>query len=971
MMSESCSARAIQPGPGPSVLFAVALLMVLGAPLAASPATTDYTLKSWTQADGLPGARVWAVTQDDDGYIWIGTPAGLVRFDGVNFIAWENLSDSRLPRREVTALCTDRDGSLWVGFGIHGGVARIQNGRVALYGEPEGLSSGFVTFITEDDTGFLWAGGLGGLHRFDGSHWERVGAQNGLPEGPSLEAYQDGEGNLWIAQASGFFRRTGSVVFQPDPAPAVFHTALAQPVFEASRLAAVQAPPRFSFLQDQRERIWLATRGQGLWIGGRTVNGTETPAVQNLTARNGLSSDVVQALFEDRDGNVWVGTQAGLHQFSPRRVTPVTDLGVVRAVEATSDGNIWAGVYDGVVRLTGRSEHRFRQEEGGRSSAVTALHGDEHGGLWVATLAGVARFVDGSFSPLPLPETTALSWVSALTTDSRGDLWICDMYNGVFRWGNGRLTRFDALPAEVRSTVYSLHTDRAGHVWVGFTNGKLGVIHKDHTFHLYDSITGLDGTVTALYEDSEGALWIGASDGLSRFEDERFTTATDDRNGIPVDSVATVVEDELGRLWVGTSSGIISLRPDEFDKLETDPDYQVEYRLYDSSDGLDSMPIRIGTPASARRSDGKLWFVTGAGAVIVDPSQLTEALVPPTVRIEEVRVDDQRLAPNAPLSLPSGHSRLQIVYSALTYASPTRTQFRYRLEGFDAEWINAETRREATYTNLPAKDYRFQVIARSNQGAWDREGAVLEFSIPPPFYQTGWFYVVGAVMVVVSLWAAWKLRLIQVQRRFSLVLAERARLSRELHDTLLQSLVGVALQFDVLAGSLDGTPESAKRHLRRIRKDVEEHIREARESIWNLRSRPGMRNLVVALREACEHLTRDTPLEVEFDVSGNSRPCPTVAEEQLVKICREAITNVLRHAEARQVRVTLRYDNSSILLRVSDDGRGFDADSPLDNISKHLGLTSMKERAEGVGGEFAVSSSPGGGTEVRVVVPMV
>ena len=969
-MSESYPTWAIQPGPGPSVLFAVALLMVLGAPLAASPANTDYTLKSWTQADGLPGARVWAITQDDDGYIWIGTDAGLVRFDGVTFITWQNLSDSRLPRREVTALCTDRDGSLWIGFGIHGGVARIQDGRVTLYGESEGLSSGFVTFITQDDTGALWVGGLAGLHRFDGSRWERFGAQSGLPEGPSLDAYQDGEENLWIAYTSGVFKRTGSEAFQPDPAPAVHHTTLAQSVFEALTLAPVPALPPFSFLQDQQERVWLATRGQGLWIG-RAGNEAAPAKVQHVSARDGLSSDVVQALFEDRDGNVWVGTHAGLHQFSTRRLTPLTDLGVVRALEETSDGSIWAGTYDGVVQLAGASEHRFRQENGGLGSPVTALHGDEHGGLWVATLTSVARVANGRLAPLPLPKSTALSWVSALTTDSRGDLWICDMYQGVFQWSNGELTLFEALPAAVRSTVYSLHTDRAGKVWIGFTNGKIGVIHEDHTFHLYDSITGLDGTVTAIYDDSEGALWIGASDGLSRFEDERFTTATNDRNGIPLDTVTTILEDELGHLWVGTSSGIISLRSDEFDKIEKDPDHQVQYRLYDDSDGLDSMPVRLGTPAGTRRADGKLLFVTGAGAVVVDPSQLTEALAPPTVRIEEVRIDGQRFAPEALLLLPSGHSRLQIAYTALTYAAPTRTRFLYRLEGFDAEWIDADTRREATYTNLPAREYRFQVIARNNQGTWNREGAVLEFYIPPPFYQTGWFYVAGAIVLVVSLWAVWKLRLIHIQRRFSVVLGERARLSRELHDTLLQSLVGVALQFDVLAGSLDGTPESAKRHLRRIRKDVEEHIRETRESIWNLRSRPRMRNLVVALREACERLTRDTTLEVEFDITGNSSPCPTVAEEQLVKIFREAITNVLRHAEARKVRVALRYDNNSILLRVSDDGRGFDADSPLDDMSEHLGLTSMKERAEGVGGELAVSSSPGGGTEVRVVVPIV
>ena len=952
------------------LLLAIGLLLLLGARAAGSPSVVDYTLTSWTQYEGLPAARVWAITQDRDGYIWIGTDAGLVRFDGVDFVAWRDLHDSQLPRYEVTALYSAGDGSLWTGFGIHGGVARIRGGDVVLYGEAEGIASGFVTFITEDRFGTMWAGGLDGLRGFDGSRWTRVEPRSGLPEGPTVEVYLDPDRNLWVSHATGLFRQVGRDTFLAEPAPEEFDSALARAVLDASASRAGSPPYRFGFLRDRRGGVWVGTAGRGLWIG-RDGFGSELPAVSNVSVQDGLSSDVVQALFEDREGHVWVGTQSGLHQFSPRRVTPVSvPGGLVRAVEATPDGRIWAGTYDGVVQLPESAAQPLSRVEG-VVGPVTALHGDREGRLWVATLDSIHRYADGRFTVVNLPENASFSWVSALTTDPRGDLWICDMHGGVFRWSRGRLDRYEALPEEHRGTVYTAYTDTAGNVWIGFTDGKLGVIAQDHKFRLYDSITGLGGAVNVLYEDRAGALWVGAGDGLSRFDGERFTTATQRGNGLPVDSVSTVVEGGDGSLWVGTRSGILSVHPGEFDKLRSDPGHQVEFRRYDRFDGVLNMPVRLGHPVGARGADGRLWFATGGGAVVIDPGQLPDEQAPPPVRIEAVHVNGRRVADaSSSLELPSGNSQLRIGYTALTYAAPARTQFRYRLEGFDADWVDPETRREATYGGLPAGDYRFQVIARNNRGVWNREGAVLELSVPPPFYQAAWFYAAGAIALISLLLGAWKAREVRIHRRYTLILAERARLSREIHDTLLQSLVGVALQFEVLAGSLDGAPEQAKQRLRSIRKDVEEYIREARESIWSLRSRPSGRSLATVLRETCEHVTRDTPLALDFSVFGAPQQVSTVAEEQLVRICREAVANVLHHAEASNVEVALQYDGNAVLLRVADDGVGFDASRPADDAGGHLGLVSMQERAESVGGSVDVTSSPETGTAVQVRLPL-
>ena len=704
--------RSPQAGP---TLLAIGLLLLLGMPAAGSPSVTDYTLTSWTQYEGLPAARVWAITQDRDGYIWIGTDAGLVRFDGVDFLVWRDLGEVPLPRREVTALYSARDGSLWAGFGVPGGIARIHGGDVVLYGEAEGIVSGFVTFITEDQRGTIWAGGRGGLHGFDGSRWTHLGAQSGIPEGPSLELYRDVDGNLWIGHASGLFRQVGRDTFRADPAPAVFGSTLTRAVLDASASTWRSAQYRFSLLQDRRGGVWVATAGRGLWIGNAAA-GTDVPVVDNMTAQDGLSSDVVLALFEDREGHVWVGTQSGLHQFSPHRVTQVTVPGLVRAVEATPDGGVWAGTYDGVVKLSETAKQPFPRVDG-LFGTVTALHGDADGRC-VGGHPGQHRHVCRRSLRSP-PATRDHGVFMGVGVDHRPPRRPVDPATctaGYSAGGMAGWTGSKRCPPRIATPSTPSIPMRPATSGSASPTASWGVIHADHTFRLYDSIPGLGGVVNVLYQDRGGALWVGASDGLSRFEDDRFTTATQRGSGMPVDWVSAVVEDGEGNLWVGTRSGILSFRPDEFDKLQSDPGHQVEYRLYDRFDGVLSVAVRLGNPVGTRGADGRLWFVTGSSAVVIDPGQLPDEPPPPPVRIEAVHVDGRPVGAASPLRLPSGSSRLRISYTALTYAAPTRTQFRYRLEGFDPDWIGPETRREAFYAGLPAGDYRFRVMAKNNRG---------------------------------------------------------------------------------------------------------------------------------------------------------------------------------------------------------------------------------------------------------------
>ena len=719
--------------------------------------------------------------------------------------------------------------------------------------------------------------------------------------------------------------------------------------------------PSDTVLEDSRGNLWLGTAGQGLWFA-RGYN-DKPRRIEQVAAVTGLSSDFVNCVYEDRAANVWVGTRAGLHQFSLRSITSVTDLGVVRAVAAEPDDSIWVATADGVIRLRGANREKYTKMRGVPSSDVNGLFSDPRGVIWAATAGGVVQFANGRFSPLRLPADSPLTGISAMTVDPNGDIWLGDRSSGLFRWRDGQLTRIEAVP-DVTS-IFSLSTDSDGRVWVGFAGGRAGFLGQDGHFVVHDQIDGITGTVYFIFEDRRKTIWIGASDGLARLQDGKFVAVNSSRNGFPR-VVTSLLEDEKGSLWVGTSNGILVVERSEFDKVAVSASHRVDYRLYDEGDGLPAMPY-VGRPGGVRTADGRLWFVTGNGLAVVDPPALQKMRVTPRVHIESVMAGTRHFDPVPGLVLPPKNSSLQIEYTAVTFSSPTKVRFRYRLDGFDEEWQDAGSRRQAIYTNLPRRSYRFQVMASGKDGWSHASGAALEFLIRPMFYETWWFYASCALGTIIVIWSAWRLRLEQYQRQFRLVLAERTRISRDIHDTLLQSLVGAVLEFDSLAEAATGP---VRAHLISMRRELQEHVREARDTIWNLRS-PALeeRDLTASLREIGERLAQRRSIRFQLRVFGKPRPLPRFAQEQLLRIGQEAIANAFRHAQAKEVTVELQYDDSSIALRVADNGCGFDQTLLAKDSHQNFGIISMRERAENVGGEFSLRSTPGRGTEVAVVVP--
>ena len=966
----------------------VARAAALAAALAAGTAVdlcaagiTGYTSLSWTTRDGVFPGPFRAITQDSDGYIWLGISVDLVRFDGVRFVRWSELSDETLRNGGViTSLLATRDRSLWIGHSPSG-VTRLHDNVATDYTDKDGLPGGRVLGLVEDSNGVVWVGSRGGLARFEYGRWQRVGMSEGLPDEDTLVSlFLDKHGTMFVATSSGIFalssdkRRFDRVATPPDGVRGLSEDLsgvlwITDSVKGYRRLDA-QLPSAggskpssaivgLRIMHDRADNLWVATQGQGLFLVR-----PDRESVEHMTKTDGLTSDVVLSLFEDRQGNVWVGTENGLVRLRETKGITKADITASGGHEVTStaDGSVWIGTTDGLYRFSNQDRRLYRTVDGLPDNEITALPVGPVDSLVVATARGLARFEDGRFVRMHLSPETAARSADAIAVDRSGTMFLCDPERGLLRVVGGQ-----AISLHER-TCLSLFADPDGRLFVGFKDGTAAKLEHDR-FTEYTTKDGLPGgSVALISKDSRGVVWLSTTKGLAAFENDRFVRF--DQDGLQAAGVSGALDDEFGDMWFSFVSGIVHVSRADINELLDKKVPQVKYDLFDMSDGLSGQPLFRGAPGATRAADGRLWFVTTTGVSIVDPRQLRKDRPPPPVRVESVTVNGKETDPTVDASLPPLTSELRIDYTALSFASPQKTRFRYRLQGFDRDWVEVGARRQAIYTNLPPGRYRFSVLANDGGREWAATSSDWTFSIMPRFYQTTWFLFLCASAAVSAVWLAWRRRLRHVHLQFSLVSAERTRMAREIHDTLLQSLVGVALKFDVIAQGIERSPDAASQQLRTLRDDVQLYIREARQSIWDLRS-PTLQSsdLVNALRETCESLGQNGS-RCELQVAGTPRRAGLRTEEQILRIAREAVMNAVRHAHATKIVVNIRFAASSITLIVSDDGCGFEAGVRHAPAEGHWGLLDMRERASESGGHLSVESRPGRGTRVEAVLPL-
>jgi signal transduction histidine kinase/ligand-binding sensor domain-containing protein len=977
--------------PSPGARGTVGFLAVLLAISAAVPTTAalhlrnvldEYSLTSWGPTDGLPASEVLAIAQDRDGFLWLGTNGGLVRFDGTRFI----LQPGPAVDRSVRALVITRDGELWAGLGENGGALRYRidgGGRLTLldeHGPASGLAVGATRALVEDVDGAVWLGHLGGLFRHDAGTWTRWPLPVGTAEVHSLAV--EPRGRLLVGTRHGVFATAAGgdrQRFEPlgeagrqDEAVAGLSVDARGGIWRTDRVHGFQgmlgerrrvSPAEIArgqrLIHDRAGHLWVGTGGQGLWRV--SLDGDDRLLVEQSMAATGLLGNGVVSVFEDRDGNIWAGTLDGLNRLSRHVARPIQGLGLVSGVEASAQG-IWVMTAESLLLFVGGATDRpptiaYRGE-------VTALHADERGRLWMASGDRLAWFdEEGHHDASALAR--GLANVALITSDRRGGLWLYDSGLGLQHRpaaGQPPVPRPPRLDGE-RLTWMDTAPD--GTVWLATTAGALIRLDTAGTTAEFGPTDGLAaGVVRAWHLGGDGAIWLGGVNGVARLHQGRFATVHETQ-GHRLEQISALVEDRRGHVWTGTRQGLARVAlTDLHRRLET-PGETMPVAFLTKADGLAGSPRWYGHRGAVVDDSGRLWVVTSRGLSLVDPDALTPPR-PVEARIDTILVDGEPAS--TPATLAAGTKGVAVHFGGLALTATPTTRFRYRLEGFDHDWVDAGVRREATYTNLAPGRYTFQVMATSTDGTWPARGAAWDFAVAPMFYQTTWFLAACVLGVVGAITAAWRLHLRRVRAEMSILLAERARVAREIHDTLLQGLFGVALRCDAIAAEVGDSAPQVRSHFLTMRRDVAQYVREARQSILGLRS-PTLQDLGLAsaLRATGEQLSAAAPVRFAFAERGEPRACPPAAEEQILRIGQEAIANAVRHARATAVSVELRYDTDGVVLSVADDGRGIDVD--IAPGAGGLGLASMRERALAAGGLMHIVSVRGEGTRVEVRVP--
>jgi signal transduction histidine kinase/ligand-binding sensor domain-containing protein len=992
----------------PSLLLASALLIPPPPALALGPPLqiAQYAHTSWTARDGAELGLVFAMAQTPDGYLWIAGSFGLFRFDGLRFVPWQPPDGQALPSSPYSLLVS-RDGTLWIG--TYRGLSSW-NGREFVRQHPE-IGTEFVTSLLEDRDGTVWLGLLSNPGQLCAIRAGRVqcsvGEQGGFG-GSVWSLAEDRSGNLWVGAETGVWRwapgaprryllppggRIGDLTTTVDGQ--VLAGMRGGGLWQASgdrlvphRFRNASQPGQWLADSDIGSNKLLRDRDGGLWIGteGQGLIHVKDGLADTFTRSEGLSGNIACSLFEDREGNIWFGSHKGVDRFrrlpvsslTPRQGLPHEST---RSVVATTDGSIWVGTGDGLARWKGEQVQVYRQREGLPDPRVLAQYQDADGRLWVATSGGVAYFAKDRFVAVDAGPSDE---VYSMTGDASGNLWLSGN-KGLAHLHRGRLvenvpwaTLGFPRPAQI------IVADRGG-LWLAFwhrASRLLSYLKGGKIEQTYEHELG-KRHIADLRLDADGALWAATGDsGLARIKDGRLTMLSA-ASGLPCDRIHWSTLDQKGAMWVYTACGLLRVAREDLAAWVADPGHRVTPKLWVGADGVPRQleaPSYIN-PVVARGPDGKIWSVGVADVQLFDPERMLPNPVPPPVHIEAL-VADQRAYPVAPgQSLPPLVRDVAIEFAALTLADPKSTRFRYRLEGHDQGWQEAVDRRLATYTNLPPGNYRFHVKAANNSGVWNEEGAQLEFSILPALYQTTWFRVTSAVLLaglagsVVLLWLRMRIR--RLHRQFEATLearvAERTRIARDLHDTLLQRFHGLLLQMQAAFNLLPDRPRESRQVLASAIDRAAEAITEGRDTVQGLRaSARESDNIEDALRALAEDLAKENghAASAYVSVQGTPRALHPLVRDETFRIAGEALSNAFRHAQAKRIEVEIRYDARQLRVRVHDDGMGMDPEV-LSRGEKqgHFGLGGMRERAELVGGKLTVRSSPGAGTEVEFSAP--
>jgi ligand-binding sensor domain-containing protein/two-component sensor histidine kinase len=998
--------------------------------------------RSWQTDSGLPQNTVHAILQTRDGYIWLATEGGLVRFDGVQFVTYDKQAPAHLPSATINSLFEDREGNLWIG--TDDGLIRRRGSQFVTLSTANGLPSNTIWSTFQDRNGMLWVVTPDGLARYRNGSFEAFPAANGITNPKSVVEAEDG--SLWIGTNTGLEHLPGTSL---EPCRGT--------LANGRDCSTPQLPPVQTFAADHDGRIWAGTqtglysieagaaratgplpglpsneitalatdKHRGLWIG--TAKGLaylKDGALTTYTTHNGLPAERVESIFEDREGATWIATSRGLARVFGGKIESLSSPEIlstelVLSIFEDHEGSLWLGTESGGLEMLHDQKFTsYTTADGLSDDLVRAVFQDHSGGVWAGTAGGgLNRFEGGKFSYLTTAKGLSSDIVLALGGDASDALWV-GTPDGLNKIQNGRVSVYTSADGLADDFVRSLYGASDGSLWIGTQRGlshlqggrftsyssfdglgsdRVGAITEDgvHAIWIatfggltrfdhgrFSTLTTRDGltnnVITALYPDHEGNLWIGTNQGgLNRLRNGKITAYPPQKSGLP-ESIYAILEDARGNLWLSSKTGIYSVAKHELDEFAADSSLHITPTAYGTPDGMKiSEASSGGHPAAWKLVDGTMWFATLKGIAALDPEHLSRNIVPPPVAIDEVLIDDQPVNDPAtgPLTVAPGMRRFEFRYAGMSFIAPQKVRFRYRLDGFDHDWVDAGTRRTAYYTNLPPGSYSFHVLASNNDGVWNETGASLNFRLMPHFYQTLWFYLAIALGLAMLVYAIYHWRLRQVELRYDAVLSERGRIAREIHDTLAQSLVGISVQLELVNRLLASSVDSARTQLDHARNLVRGSLTEARSSIWDLRSQAAeTEDFATRLgRMAATATERSDPkIRVNSKVSGTYHPLAPKTEAELLRIAQEAVTNAVRHARPSHIAIELRFSARDLEMTIQDDGCGFDGQPHPQSSGPegHFGLTGMRERTAEIGGTLEIDSAPGKGTRVTANVPV-
>ena len=973
------------------LLFFFALLPVLCAIAVAVPAqehsraseaplSMAWGHKVWSSENGLPQNSVHRILQTREGYIWIATEGGVARFDGIQFTVFNRDNAPEFTSNDTCCLAEDGSGGLWIGTAD--GLLRYAGGTFRRYTMADGLPSGVVVSLAPTDEGFLLILTTGGLARYDG--------QKFAPVAVSASALGTGsDKTAWLAAATGIFSykhdHLDAVPVPGLPAEPIEGLGSLQDGSEWARTrtafllwnqgglrtwrAGRELPGTRvqSFFEDSRGALWIGT-DQGLVVLP-SARVTDDARLESLPA---LGVNSILTMFEDREHNLWVGTDTtGLHVLQQQKFQVLPSLtGIpITAITQTADGVVWLGSMDeGLFRYENGQTQHLSTKDGLLSDVVLTLAADRDGSLWIGTPDGLNHLRGQKIESYTSADGLPDDFIRSLFADHDGTLWV-GTRRGLAHLEHGQFTilsRANGLKSDLIGAMLRSHIND---LWVGTLEGLVRIREGKPT--VFTKAQGLsDDVITSLLEGTDHTLWVGTKDGgLNYSSGDGFSPVI--AHGLPRE-IDAILEDAHGYLWLTSNRGIVRVLASELMTCREAAACNPHIATYGPSDGMPTEETSsTGHPGAWRTADGHLWFATRKGAAIVNPLDLRGDLAPPPVVIERITVDDTELRDaGSEIVVPPGHVRYGFEYAGLSYVSPSRVHYRYILEGFDKEWTQAGSRRNAYYTNLPPRRYRFRVQAANADGIWNETGAEVAFVIRPPFYRTLWFLGLALLMLAGIVFAIYKLRVRAIRSQFDAILAERTRIAREIHDTLAQDFVGVSTQLELTAHLLARSQVlEASQQVDRTRLFVREGLADARRSIWDLRASGAQATLPMRLTHIAEQSSTDS-LKIDVNIGGTYRTLVPSLENEVFRIAQEAFANIVRHARATHATLDLRYHPNDLMLMISDNGIGFETTDATLAAKGHFGLQGMRERAKQIGGTLDVKSSSETGTTVTLKVPL-